>query len=235
MWYFLANAGHTLTKKGVRSGTSSEPVSRFGRKHSSYMPLWTALNSSTAGQHDTLFSMLCFKPFSLSLDFFFYFFWALQSFSVLPVSWNPWSGDEGSSFHKGEQVLYKTLLRQRCARFWSRGEWGLWREMGVFLEAREDPGKRRQNVFSNLQVSKPSELQTSVRRSRLCHLSILWTCYCSELLESWFGNRMFGESMTVYIVQKCQAFLLFPFHTLSTNVVFSMLHLHWQNLLLSDC
>lgn len=29
-------------------------------------------------------------------------------------------------------------------------------------EARKDPGKSRQNVFSNLQVRKPSELQTSV-------------------------------------------------------------------------
>lgn len=27
-------AGHMLTKKGVRSGTSSEPVSCFSRKHS---------------------------------------------------------------------------------------------------------------------------------------------------------------------------------------------------------
>lgn len=31
--------GHMLTKKGVRSGTSSEPVLCFSRKHSSYMPL----------------------------------------------------------------------------------------------------------------------------------------------------------------------------------------------------
>lgn len=31
--------GHMLTKKGVRSGTSSEPVPCFSRKHSSYMPL----------------------------------------------------------------------------------------------------------------------------------------------------------------------------------------------------
>lgn len=47
----------------------------------------------------------------------------------------------------------------------------VWREMGVFLEARKDPGKRRQNAFLNVQVLKSSELQTSVsvRTSRLRH------------------------------------------------------------------
>lgn len=103
-------------------------------------------------------------------------------------------------------------------------------------EARKDPGKSRQNVFSNLQVRKPSELQTSVsvRRSRLRHLSLLRICYCSEFVPVWKGGvpvwkSLFRASMaaTTY-VPVCQAFFLSrPFY----ECVSSMLNSHWQKLL----
>lgn len=63
----------------------------------------------------------------------------------------------------------------------------VWREMGVFLEARKDPGKRRQNAFLNLQVLKSSELQTSVSED-IKIASSLSICYCSGLLASLSGN-----------------------------------------------
>ena len=100
------------------------------------------------------------------------------------------------------------------------------------MEAREDlGGGKRQNVFSNLPVPKPSGLQTSVsvRRSRLCHLSLFRICYCSELLWSLFGNHCSGKAwLPLYIVPVGQAFFLsYPFY----ECVFSMLNSQWQKLL----
>lgn len=111
-----------------------------------------------------------------------------------------------------------------------------WREIGVSLEVRKDHGKRWQNILSNLQVPKPSELQSSVSalRSRLCHFSLLWFCYCSELLGSLFGNHCSGKAwlplyiVPMYIVAVWQAFFLsYPF----CECVFSMLNSHWQKLI----
>lgn len=59
-------AGH----EGVRSGTSSEPLLCLSRKRSSHVPLGalvTAVLPQEERPHPV--SVLCFKPFILSLDY----------------------------------------------------------------------------------------------------------------------------------------------------------------------
>lgn len=83
--------------------------------------------------------------------------------------------------------------------------------MGVFLEARKDPGKRRQNVFLNLQVLKPSELQTSVsvRMSRLRHPS-----------ESVTAVGCWHPCLEIAVRESMAAASYCSFHIFSVNVVF---------------
>lgn len=133
-------AGH----EGVRSGTSSEPVLCLSRKRSSHLPLG-ALVTAVLPREERLHpvSVLCFKPFILSLDYVC-LFWVLQSFSVLPLCWSPWSGMRGSFFPKGEQLLCERLPRQRGGSdFFQRGS------RALVERNRSVPGKRKQNVFSN--------------------------------------------------------------------------------------
>lgn len=114
-------AGH----EGVRSGTSSEPLLCLSRKRRSHVPLCalvTAVLPREERPHPV--SVLCFKPFILSLDYVC-LFWVLQSFSVLPVCWSPWSGMRGELFpQRRATIVQKAAKTERWIRFLAKGEQG---------------------------------------------------------------------------------------------------------------
>lgn len=169
--------------------------------------------------------MLCFKPFILSLGYVC-FFWALQSFSVLPVSWNPWSGMKGRVFFSLKESKYcvKNCQDREVGHVCKKGRTGcLWREIGVFRRPGRTLGKAGR-MFSQIykfenQVSCRHQCLWGGRDCAISPFSESVTAVSLSLFgkeESLFGNHCSGQAWLPLHMFQCAR--LFSFHVLSMNV-----------------
>lgn len=120
------DAGHMLSKKGVRYGTSSEGILCFSRRCSSCTPLGERILAAALHLEECHpVQRALFQAFStvLRLCLLFLSFAKLFSFAcILEVMER---GMKESFFPKGEQVLCKMLPRQRWVTFLRKGEQGV--------------------------------------------------------------------------------------------------------------